>query len=72
MHTPGKIGRRTFGKELAAGTAALVLSEADGQVPQSSADADLRAARQSREQDSREIAQVPLPRSIEPAFRFKA
>jgi hypothetical protein len=72
MHNPAKIGRRTFGKELAAGAAALASSEASAQVPQSSADAESRAARQARQQDSREIAQVPLPRSIEPAFRFKA
>jgi hypothetical protein len=71
VQTRGKIGRRAFAKTLATTAgAALASTEAAAQTP--SADTDLRAARQDRIQAAREIAQVALPRSVEPAFRFKA
>jgi len=64
------LDRRAFAKTLATTAAGLTVTDAPAQTPP--ADAELRAARQARQQDSREIAQVPLPRSVEPAFRFKA
>jgi hypothetical protein len=62
-----KLGRRAFGKSLAAAT--LVTSESSAQTP---ADSGLRAARQELQQAGREIAKVSLARSVEPAFQFKA
>jgi hypothetical protein len=66
-----KIGRRALARKLAvAATAAAAVSEAPAQSP--AADAELRAARQDQMQAARAIAQVPLPGTTEPAFRFKA
>ena len=36
------------------------------------ADADLQAAREELKSATQRIAQVKLPRSVEPAFRFRA
>jgi len=72
MQTHDRIGRRAFGKTLA-GTAAgaLVPAEAQAQTPPAT-DALLRAAREDRLREAREISQVPLPRTVEPAVHFKA
>lgn len=71
MEHPTKLGRRAFAKTLAAAGATLAAPEAPAQTP-SAGDAELRAARQGQTQAARQIAQVPLPRTVEPAFRFKA
>ena len=71
MQNREKLGRRAFGKTLATTAAgALVSSEAPAQNPP--ADTVLSVARQNLRETARSIAQVPLPRTVEPAVHFKA
>ena len=69
---PGRqrIGRRMFGKTLATAATTLVSTEAPAQAPPQT-DSQLQSARQDLRQSARAIGQVPLPRTVEPAFRFK-
>jgi hypothetical protein len=71
-----KIGRRALARMLAATavgvTGPVVSAQAPTQTPATPDDAFLRQARQDRLDDARQIAKVPLPQAIEPAFRFKA
>ena len=73
-----KITRRSMAglmAALAAGRAAPVRAQAPPQPaapPKPTADQDLSAARQDVQLAARQVAQVPLPRSTEPAFRFRA
>jgi hypothetical protein len=53
----------------AAATAAV---EAAPQTPAPAADEELRSARADLRANAQRIAQVKLPMSAEPAFRFKA
>ena len=73
MKPHDKIGRRRFGKTLAAAGTAMVATEAPAQPPGPTASSDpaVRAARDSQNEGTRAIAQIKLPRDVEPAFRFK-
>jgi hypothetical protein len=73
--TPDKarIGRRALARMLAATAAGAAAPSVSAQAPaQTPVDPFLRQAREDRLDDARQIAKIPLPLTIEPAFRFKA
>jgi hypothetical protein len=65
-----KVTRRALGRILAA-TAAVPLQAAP-QGPSPDADEELKAARERLRNQAAQIARVPLLKTVEPAFRFKA
>jgi hypothetical protein len=65
-----KVTRRALGRILAA-TAAVPL-QAVPQAPSPDADEELKAARDRLRNQAVQLARVPLPKTTEPAFRFKA
>jgi len=72
---PLKIGRRGLARMLAATAAGATASSVSAQGPAQAAaqpDPFLRQAREGLLDDARRIALVPLPRTTEPAYRFKA
>jgi hypothetical protein len=68
------VTRRAVGRILAA--TAIISSGVAAQAPppaaSPNADADLNAARALMRSDAQRLAQVRLPMSTEPAFRFRA
>ena len=67
---PMRVTRRKLAQILTAAAAVTTTLEAAPQAP--SADEDLRSARADLRSNALRIAQVKLPMSAEPAFRFKA
>jgi hypothetical protein len=65
-----RVTRRKLAQILTAAAAATTTLDAAPQAP--SADEDLRSARADLRSNALRIAQVKLPMSAEPAFRFKA
>ncbi len=65
-----KVTRRALGRILAA-TAAVPLQAAP-QAASPDADEELKAARDRFRNQAAQLARVPLPKTTEPAFRFKA
>jgi hypothetical protein len=67
-----RVTRRKLAQILTAAAAATATVEALPQTPAPAADEELRSARADLRANALRIAQVKLPMSAEPAFRFKA
>jgi len=70
-----RVNRRNSMRILAgavAAPAALPLQVNAQRPPQAASDRDTQAARQDLKEEAQRIARVNLPRSTEPAFRFRA
>jgi hypothetical protein len=65
-----QVTRRSLARILAA-TAAVPL-QAVAQTPSPDSDDELKAARDRVRSDAAILAKFPLPKTTEPAFRFKA
>jgi hypothetical protein len=65
-----QVTRRSLARILAA--SAAVPLQAVAQTPSPDSDDELRAARDRMRNDAAILAKFPLPKTTEPAFRFKA
>jgi hypothetical protein len=67
-----KLNRRASVRILAAAAATPVLVAQTLAPPAQTASPELQSARNGLQENARRIARVKLPRSTEPAFRFRA
>ena len=70
-----KVSRRKLARMFAAAAVASQLAEAQAPPPAAAkptADEDLAQAQTALRSNSTQLARIPLPMAVEPAFRFKA